>query len=74
MTAESDMAAVEQLRRLEQAMGKLIEDVGGLKRRLASIEALFGALNRDFFDQSKRLENVESKLDRVEQCLKQRRS
>ena len=48
MTEESDMAAVEQLRRLEQGMGKLIEDVGGPKRRLTSSEALFGAINRDF--------------------------
>ena len=69
MTAEPDMAAVEQLRRLEQAIRKLIEDVGGLKGRLTSIEALFGALNRDFFDQSKRLESIEARLERIERCL-----
>jgi len=67
------MAAVEQLRRLEQGMGKLIEDVGGPERRLTSIEALFGAINRDFFDQSKRLESVEARLEHIERCLELRR-
>ena len=72
MTAEPDMAAVEQLRRLERGIGTLIEDVGGLKRRLTSIEALFGALNRDFFDRSRRLESVEARLERIERCLELR--
>jgi hypothetical protein len=72
MTAEPDMAVAERLRRLEQEMGKLIEDVGGLKRRLTSIEALFGALNRDFFDRSKSLEDIEASLERIERCLEVR--
>ena len=72
MTVVPDMAAVEQLRRLEQGMEKLIEDVGGLKRRLTSIEALFGALNRDFFDRSKRLDSVAARLERIERCLEVR--
>jgi hypothetical protein len=54
-------------------MGKLIEDVGGPKRRLTSIEALFEAINRDFFDQSKRLESVEARLEHIERCLELRR-
>jgi len=66
------MAAVEQLRRLEQGMGKLLEDVDGLKRRLTSIEALFGALHRDFFDQCKHLESVEARLGHIERCLELR--
>ena len=72
MTAEPDMAVVEQLRRIEQGLEKLIEDVGGLKGRLTSIEALFGALHRDFFDQCKHLESVGARLEHIERCLELR--
>ena len=69
MSDEPDSLVLRMLRRLDEKMDCLIDDVGDLKRRVTSLEQLVALLHTDVAGQSSRIDRIETRLERIERRL-----
>jgi archaellum component FlaC len=57
------------LRRLDQKVDRLIDDVQDLKQRMTSVERQLGEVRVDMAGLSGRMDRIEMRLDRMERRL-----
>ncbi|MDK9720114.1 MAG: hypothetical protein OEL53_02915 [Rhodospirillales bacterium] len=57
------------LRRIDEKIDVLVEDMRDVKRRLTSLEMAVGQIHGDFAGQSMRIDRLENRLDRIERRL-----
>jgi hypothetical protein len=69
MTDAPDNILLAYLRRIDENVGRLIDDVADLKRRMTSLEQQVAQLHGDFAGQSLRMDRIENRLDRIERHL-----
>jgi archaellum component FlaC len=62
MAEEPDNLVLQMLRRIDQKVDRLIDDVGDLKVRMTSVEEGIAGVNR-------RLDRLEARTDRIERGL-----
>ena len=62
MSDEPDNIILRYLRRIDEKVDRLIDDVGDLKSRMSSVEEGLAGVNR-------RIDRMELRLDRVERRL-----
>ncbi len=69
MSDEPENLILVDLRRIDQKVDRLSEDVADLKHRMTSMERQFAEVRLDLASQSGRLDRVELRLDRIERRL-----
>ena len=69
MTDEPDNLIVRYLRRIDEKVDRVVEDLREVKQRLSSIEVSVAHVHGDFAGQSQRIDKLERRLDRIEQRL-----
>ncbi|HLJ64756.1 MAG TPA: hypothetical protein VKT70_11660 [Stellaceae bacterium] len=69
MSETPDNIILVYLRRIDQKLDVLQEDVNDLKRRMTSLEMQVANLHGDFASQSLRIDRIEKRLDRIERRL-----
>lgn len=67
--AEPENLMLIYLRRIDEKVDLLIEDVRDVKRRLTSLEMAVAQIHGDFAGQSMRIDRLENRLDRIESRL-----
>lgn len=67
--AEPENLLLVYLRRIDEKVDLLIEDVRDVKRRLTSLEMTVAQIHGDFAGQSMRIDRLENRLDRIESRL-----
>lgn len=67
--AEPENLLLVYLRRIDEKVDLLIEDVRDVKRRLTSLEMTVAQIHGDFAGQSMRIDRRENRLDRIESRL-----
>ena len=72
MTEDPNYQTLEHLHAICIDLRVVREDLHDVKRRLTSLEASVASLLGDFVDQSGRIDRVESRLGRIEDCLELR--
>lgn len=69
MNDEPDNLIVRYLRRLDEKVDHMMEDLRDIKQRLSSLEVSVALVHGDFAAQSQRIDKLEGRLDRIEQRL-----
>ena len=76
MVDEPDNLVLRYLRRFDEKLDRLIDDIGDLKLRMTSLEERvsrvqgeLASIHADFAGQSKRIDRIEQRLDRIEKRL-----
>lgn len=69
MAEEPDNLILGDLRKLDEKVDRLLDDMREVKQRLSSIEVSVAHLHGDFAAQSGRIDRLENRLDRIEQRL-----
>ncbi len=69
MTDTQDNLILALLRRVDEKLDRLGEDMGDVKRRLTSLENQVATLHGDFAGQSVRIDRIENRLERIERRL-----
>ena len=69
MADEPDNLVVRYLRRLDEKVDRLLDDMREVKQRLSSVEVSVAHLHGDFAAQSGRIDRLENRLDRIEHRL-----
>jgi len=69
MADEPDNLIVRYLRRLDEKVDRLLDDMREVKQRLSSVEVSVAHLHGDFAAQSGRIDRLENRLDRIEHRL-----
>ena len=69
MADEPDNLIVRYLRRLDEKVDRLLDDMREIKQRLSSVEVSVAHLHGDFAAQSGRIDKLENRLDRIEHRL-----
>ena len=69
MTDEPDNLVLRYLRRIDENVVRVIDDVADLKRRMTSLEQVVSLLHGDFAGQSLRIDRIETRLERIERRL-----
>lgn len=69
MSDQPDNLIVRYLRRLDEKVDRVIEDLREIKQRLSSVAVSVGHIHGDFAAQSQRIDRLENRLDRIEQRL-----
>ncbi len=69
MANEPENILLVYLRRLDEKMDRIIEDVQDVKRPLTSLEAAVAMVHGDFAGQSLRIDRIETRLDKIDRRL-----
>ena len=67
--AEPDNLVLHYLRRIDEKIDRLGEDMQDVKRRLTSLESASAQVHGDFAGQSLRIDRLENRLERIERRL-----
>ena len=73
MADEPDNLILRYLRRLDEKVDRLLDDMREVKQRLSSVEVSVAHLHGDFAEQSGRIDKLENRLDRIEHTPKSAR-
>ena len=69
MADEPNSLIVRYLRRLDEKVDRVIDDLREIKQRLTSVEVSVAHIHGDFAAQSGRIDRLENRLERIEQRL-----
>jgi tetrahydromethanopterin S-methyltransferase subunit G len=69
MSEEPDNLVLRYLRRMDEKLDRVIDDIADLKRRMTSLEQAVSLLHGDFAGQSLRIDRIEARLERIERRL-----
>ncbi|GLK81247.1 hypothetical protein [Methylopila turkensis] len=69
MSDEPDNIVLTYLRRIDQKLDRVIDDVGDLKIRMTDVEEKLAKVDLSIAGVNRRIDRVESRLDRIEHRL-----
>jgi predicted nucleic acid-binding Zn-ribbon protein len=69
MTSEPDSLVIQYMRRFDQKLDRVLDDVGDLKLRMTTLEERFAGVEMNVAGIQRRIDRVETRLDRIEKRL-----
>ncbi len=69
MADEPDSLVLRYLRRIDEKLDRVIDDVRDLKVRMTAVEERLAGLDRSIAGVNRRIDRVEERLDRIERRL-----